>query len=52
MTNEVRQLCQLVARLADAVEGIAKDVEANELEISRIHVVRHEVLMLARAMDN
>jgi hypothetical protein len=49
-SEEVRQLCQLVARLTDAVEGIAREASVHELEIHRLHNIRHDALTLARRL--
>ncbi len=50
MNEELKQLCQIVARLADVVEGVTKDARTSEIDINRIHNVRHDVLMLARKL--
>lgn len=47
MRNEdVRELCQVIARLVDAVEAIARRVEADGHELDRLHNIRHDSLML------
>jgi len=48
---EVAELCQLVARLADVVEQLARDSQPESSELSRIHSVRSEVLGLERALQ-
>ncbi len=48
--EEGRQLCQLVARLTDAVEGIAREASVKELEINRLYNIRHDALILAKRL--
>lgn len=51
MSNEnSRQLCQIVARLTDALEGVAREVRASDHEISRIHNIRQDILHLLNAL--
>jgi hypothetical protein len=50
MTNDdARQFCHLLARLVDAVESLARYVSADEMELMRLHNIRHDaIVMLAR----
>lgn len=50
MTNDdARQFCHLMARLVDGVESLARHVSADEMELTRLHNIRHDaIVMLAR----
>ena len=40
------QLCQIVARLTDSIESIAREAKAGEHELSRISHIRQDTLYL------
>ncbi|WP_158274681.1 hypothetical protein [Sphingosinicella humi] len=40
------QLCQIVARLADTVENIARETRTSEHELARIGNIRQDTLYL------
>lgn len=40
------QLCQIVARLTDTVEGIAREARASEHELARLSNIRQDTLYL------
>ncbi len=50
MTKEdAQQFCHMLARLVDGVESLARHVLADELELTRLHNIRHDaIVMLAR----
>ncbi len=39
---------ELVARLVDAVEAIARDIAADQAHLDRLHSIRSEALWLVR----
>ncbi len=44
--NELAQVCHLLARLVDGVESIARHVAADEMDLRRLHNIRHDTLVL------
>jgi hypothetical protein len=44
--DEARQVCQLIARLVDGVESIARHVSADAFELTRLQNIRHDALVL------
>lgn len=45
-TDEVKDICQIIARLVDAVEAIARRADAEGHELDRLHNIRHDSLIL------
>jgi hypothetical protein len=44
--DDARQFCHLIARLVDGVESLANHVAAGDLELTRLHNIRHDALMM------
>ncbi len=45
-SNDAREFCHLLARLVDGVESIARHVAADEMDLRRLHNIRHDTLVL------
>ena len=45
-TDDARQFCHLIARLVDGVESLARHVAADEMELMRLHNIRHDAIVL------
>lgn len=44
--DDARQFCHLIARLVDGVESLARHVSAGDLELTRLHNIRHDALVM------
>lgn len=44
--NRIEDVCHLLARLADVVEGVVRDTSGDELALRRLDNIRHDTLKL------